>query len=67
MREEAENYRAQYSSDPNKDRSYHYLPYHVDSSFESLFLSEVLTQQCVRDHSLEVYYNGDGLFKYFLI
>ena len=67
MREEAENYRAQYSSDPNKDRSYHYLPYHVDSSFESLFLSEVLTQQCVREHGLEVYYNGDGQFTDFRI
>ena len=67
MREEAEKYRAQYSSDPNKDRCYHYLPYYVDSDFESLFLNEVLTQQCIHDHNLEVYYNGDGQFTEFRI
>lgn len=67
MKGEADKYRAQYSSDPNKDRSYHYLPYHVDSDFESVFLHEVLTQQCVHDHDLEVYYNGDGQFTEFRI
>lgn len=67
MKNEADKYRAQYSSDPNKDRSYHYLPYHVDSDFESVFLNEVLTQQCVLVHDLEVYYNGDGQFTEFRI
>ena len=65
--EMAEQLRAKYSSEPNKDRCYHYLPYHVDSDFESLFLNEVLTQQCVREHGLEVYYNGDGQFTEFRI
>ena len=59
--------RAKFTSEPNKDRSYHYLPYHVDSDFESLFLNEVLTLQCVREHGLEVYYNGDGQFTEFRI
>lgn len=67
MKGEADKYRAQYSSDPNKDRSYHYLPYHVDSRFESTFLNEVLTQQCIHEHNLEVYYNGDGQFTEFRI
>ena len=65
--EMAEQLRAKFSSEPNKDRSYHYLPYHVDSDFESLFLNEVLTQQCVREQGLEVYYNGDGQFTEFRI
>ena len=65
--EMAEQLRAKFSSEPNKDRSYHYLPYHVDSDFESIFLNEVLTQQCVHEHNLEVYYNGDGQFTEFRI
>ncbi len=65
--EMAEQLRAKFTSEPNKDRSYHYLPYHVDSDFESVFLSEVLTQQCVHKHDLEVYYNGDGQFTEFRI
>ena len=67
MKDKANEFRAQHSSDPNKDRTYHYLPYHVDSDFEAVFLNEVLTQQCVHDHNLEVYYNGDGQFTEFRI
>ena len=63
----AEQLKAKFSSEPNKDRSYHYLPYHVDSSFESVFLSEVLTLPCIHEHHLEVYYNGDGQFTEFRI
>ena len=63
----AEQLRAKFSSEPNKDRSYHYLPYHVDSAFESVFLNEVLTLQCIHEHHLEVYYNGDGQFTEFRI
>lgn len=65
--EMAEQLRAKFTSEPNKDRSYHYLPYHVDSDFESTFLKEVLTQQCIHEHDLEVYYNGDGQFTEFRI
>lgn len=65
--EMVEQLRAKFTSEPNKDRSYHYLPYHVDSDFESLFLNEVLTQQCIHEHDLEVYYNGDGQFTEFRI
>lgn len=65
--EMAEQLRAKLTSEPNKDRSYHYLPYHVDSAFESLFLNEALTLQCIREHNLEVYYNGDGQFTEFRI
>lgn len=65
--EMAEQLRAKFTSEPNKNRSYHYLPYHVDSNFESLFLNEVLTLQCIRERGLEVYYNGDGQFTEFRI
>lgn len=65
--EMAEQLRTKFSSEPNKDRSYHYLPYHMDSDFESVFLNEVLTQKCVHDYDLEVYYNGDGQFTEFRI
>lgn len=63
----AEQLKAKFSSEPDKDRSYHYLPYHVDSAFEAVFLNEVLTQQRIREHNLEVYYNGDGQFTEFRI
>lgn len=65
--EMAEQLKAKFTSEPNKDRSYHYLPYHVDSHFESVFLNEVLTLQCINEHNLEVYYNGDGQFTEFRI
>lgn len=44
---------------PNKDRSFHYLPYKTDSSFEQKFLAEVLKEEVVTKYNLEVYYNGD--------
>lgn len=63
----ADNLRKQTSSDVNKDKSYHYIPYRIDSKFESKFLSEVLTLDSVQQKSLEVYYNGDGQFTEFRI
>lgn len=63
----AEQLRAQFSGEPNKDRTYHYLPYRMDSGFESRFLSEIITLQCVHDRGLEVYYNGDRQFTEFRI
>ena len=32
------------SSHPNKNRSFHYLPYRTDSGFEQTFLKEVLNK-----------------------
>lgn len=65
--EKAEELRRKNSSDSNKDISYHYMPYRVDSAFESKFLAEVLTLQSVKDNKLEVYYNGDAQFTEFRI
>lgn len=58
-KEMADKLRAQSSSHINKDRSFHYLPYHTDSSFEQTFLKEVLSFDELAKLGLEVYYNGD--------
>lgn len=55
----AETLRKQSSSHPQKDRSFHYLPYRTDSTFEQTFLKEVLGLNDVSSLGLEVYYNGD--------
>lgn len=59
--------RKQNSSHPQKDRTFHYLPYHTDSSFEQTFLKEVLTFDEVERLGLEVYYNGDRAMTEFKI
>ena len=51
--------KAQTTSHINKDRSFHYLPYRTDSSFEQTFLKEVLSFEETENLGLEVYYNGD--------
>ena len=50
-----------------KDRSFHYLPYHTASPFEQDFLNEVLTFPEVEGLGLEVYYNGDRALTEFKI
>ncbi|MBO5146127.1 MAG: DEAD/DEAH box helicase family protein [Lachnospiraceae bacterium] len=59
--------RKQMSSHPQKDRSFHYLPYHMDSGFELTFLTEVLTLPEIEGLNLEVYYNGDNVMTEFKI
>lgn len=51
--------RKQNSSHPQKNRSFHYLPYRTDSYFEQTFLDQVLAMTEVENMDLEVYYNGD--------
>lgn len=59
--------RAQNASHKNKDRSFHYLPYHTDSGFEQTFLKEVLSFDEIERLGLEVYYNGDRAMTEFKI
>ena len=59
--------KAKYATHPNKDHSFHYLPYHTDSSFEQTFLKEVLTFPEIESLGLEVYYNGDRAMTEFKI
>ena len=54
-------------SHPQKDRSFHYLPYHTDSEFEQVFLRDVLPLREVEQLGLEVYYNGDRAMTEFKI
>ncbi len=44
---------------PEKDKTYHYLPYKTDSSFERSYLSSLLSIKAFQENNLEVYYNGD--------
>ena len=55
------------SSHPQKNRSFHYLPYRTDSSFEQTFLDQVLAMAEVENMDLEVYYNGDRAMTEFKI
>lgn len=55
----AETLRKQNTSHPQKNRSFHYLPYCTDSAFEQTFLKELLGLDDVASLGLEVYYNGD--------
>lgn len=59
--------RAKQTSHINKDRSFHYLPYHTDSSFEQKFLKEVLSFDVLEKMGLEVYYNGERAMTEFKI
>jgi hypothetical protein len=57
----------QNSSHPQKDRTFHYLPYHTDSGFEQTFLGEVLTFPELERLGMEIYYNGDRAMTEFKI
>lgn len=63
----AEKLKASKVSHPQKNRSFHYLPYRTDSSFEQKFLAETLTLQEIETLNLEVYYNGDRAMTEFKI
>ena len=57
--EQAEKIKADYSSHPQKNHSFHYLPYRTDSEFEQTFIKEILSFEEIQRFNLEVYYNGD--------
>lgn len=63
----AEAMRKQNASYPQKNHSFHYLPYRTDSSFEQTFLKEVLVFDEIERLGLEVYYNGDRAMTEFKI
>ena len=67
MTDVVEMLRKKITSHPQKDRSFHYLPYHTDSGFEQAFLGEVLAFPQLEQLGLEVYYNGDRALTEFKI
>lgn len=62
-----ESLKKQYSSHPNKDRCFHYLPYRMDSSYEQIYMKELLSLDDIEKYGLEVYYNGDRAMTEFKI
>ena len=63
----AETLRKQNTPHPQKNRSFHYLPYRTDSTFEQTFLKELLGLNDIVSLGLEVYYNGDRAMTEFKI
>ena len=59
--------RRQNTSHPQKNRSFHYLPYRTDSPFERTFMDEILSFEELERLGLEVYYNGDRAMTEFKI
>lgn len=62
--------RAQTISHPQKDKSFHYLPYRTDSGFEQTFMGEILPlldSEQLKPLDLELYYNGDDTMTEFKI
>ena len=57
----------EHASHPQKDRSFHYLPYRTNSIFEQTFLNKVLDLSEIEQMDLEVYYNGDRALTEFKI
>lgn len=65
--EHAEIIKTEYSSHPQKNHSFHYLPYKTDSNFEQTFMKEILEYDEIKNLGLEVYYNGDRAMTEFKI
>ena len=55
----AETLRKKHEPLPEQDRTYHYLPYHMDSGFELEFFKEIVIIPAFKEKGLEIYYNGD--------
>ena len=51
---------------PERNQTYHYLPYRFDSTLEKRFLSEEI-RPLIADKKLEVYFNGDDTLTDFII
>ncbi len=65
MIDNPENYEQQ-RGDDTTDRTFHYLPYHFDSSFEQHYFADTLLAD-IAGRGLEVYFNGDDLLTDFKI
>ncbi|MHC0037909.1 DEAD/DEAH box helicase family protein [Pseudoneobacillus sp. C159] len=53
---------------PNyKDKTFHYIPYKMDSTFEKYFINQVLNLRLFNEKQLEIYYNGDRALTEFKI
>jgi len=50
-----------------KDRSFHYIPYQMDSGLESAILESIFQLKVFQENQLEVYFNGDRFLSTFKI
>ena len=61
--DEAKKLEAEFNDDSQiselKNRTYHYIPYKSDSSFEVTVYNEIIKLECTKNKGLEVYFNGD--------
>ena len=53
-------------SHPEREKSYHYLPYHFDSRLEIEYFADSILP-IIKDKNLEVYFNGDDSLTEFKI
>ena len=67
LEQQAQEIEDKFKSNTEKDKTYHYIPYKTDSSFEKVFLNKILTLNAFKDDDLEVYYNGDEVLTEFKI
>ncbi len=67
LEQQAQEIEDKFKSNIEKDKTYHYLPYKTDSSFEQKFLEKILTLSTFNDNNLEIYYNGDEVLTEFKI
>lgn len=67
LEQQAQEIEDKFKSNTEKDKTYHYIPYKTDSSFEKIFLNKILTLNAFKDDDLEVYYNGDEVLTEFKI
>lgn len=51
---------------PEREKTYHYLPYHFDSGFEIRYFKDSILP-LIKDKKLEVYFNGDDTLTDFKI
>ncbi len=51
---------------PEREYTYHYLPYHFDSPFERSYFSQSILP-IIKDKELEIYFNGDDTLTEFKI
>lgn len=51
---------------PERDKTYHYLPYHFDSNLEIEFFKDSILP-IIKDKNLEIYFNGDDTLTEFKI
>ena len=67
LEKQALEIKEKFKSGYKKDKTYHYIPYKTDSSFERDFLNKVLAMDIFRQKDLEIYYNGDETLTEFKI